>query len=257
MTGWPAGVGRAVHETLDSTNAEALRRAATEAGPFWIMARRQTGARGRRGSRWHMSDGDFAATMLMSVPGTPAEAALRCFVAGLALHEALSALAGCGSALRMKWPNDLLIGGRKLAGILLETAGPPLRLAVGIGVNLRSTPPAEALAARALAPVDFATATGQVVAPEVLLDHLAPAFADWEARLAREGFAPLRAAWLERAAHLGERVAVRLPDGAREGRFETIDATGALVLATEGGTATIQGGEVHFGAAEAVDAARD
>jgi BirA family transcriptional regulator, biotin operon repressor / biotin---[acetyl-CoA-carboxylase] ligase len=128
-----------------------------------------------------------------------------------------------------------LIGGRKLAGILLETAGPPLRLAVGIGVNLRSTPPAEALAARALAPVDLATATGQVVAPEVLLVHLAPAFADWEARLVREGFAPLRAAWLERAAHLGERVAVRLPGGTlREGRFETIDATGALVLATEG-----------------------
>jgi BirA family transcriptional regulator, biotin operon repressor / biotin---[acetyl-CoA-carboxylase] ligase len=185
MEPWPAGVGREVHATLDSTNAEALRRAATTPGPLWILALEQSAARGRRGRAWTTGRGNFAATLLMTPSGGPREAALRSFVAALALHEVLTGLVGAAGRFSLKWPNDVLVDGGKLAGILLETAGPPLRLAVGFGVNLVEAPvdlPPEAERAASLA-----DATGHRLAPEALLDALAPAFARWEARLVAEG----------------------------------------------------------------------
>lgn len=254
MEPWPAGVGREVHATLDSTNAEALRRAATTPGPLWILALEQSAARGRRGRAWTTGRGNFAATLLMTPSGGPGEAALRSFVAALALHEVLTGLVGAPGRFSLKWPNDVLVDGGKLAGILLETAGPPLRLAVGFGVNLVEAPvdlPPEAERAASLA-----DATGQRLVPEALLDALAPAFARWEARLVGEGFAPLREAWLARAARLGEAVVARLPGARHEGRFETIDASGALVLATDGGQVVLPAAEVYFGDG-ARDASRD
>jgi BirA family biotin operon repressor/biotin-[acetyl-CoA-carboxylase] ligase len=251
MADWPEGVGREVHAELDSTNAEALRRAAAgEAGPCWILALGQTAARGRRGRAWASLPGNFAASLLYRPPGTPALIALRSFAAALALHDALVEVTGRPERFALKWPNDVLLDGLKLAGILLETGGVPggpLALAVGIGVNLADAPEPGTLEPGAVAPVSLRGAMGIAVAPEAFLDLLAPGMAEWEARLAAEGFAPLRAAWLARAARLGEPVTARLPGRAIDGRFETIDQTGALVLATPTGRVALPAAEVHFG----------
>ncbi len=258
MTSWPAGVGREILAETDSTNAEALRRAATgRAGPEWICALRQTAARGRRGRPWTMGEGNFAASLLMRPPAATGTAlAQRSFVAALGLHDAMVAVTGRPELLALKWPNDVLLAGGKVAGILLETGGPagaPPALAIGIGVNLAAAPEAGDLEPRAAPPASLRGATGIAVRPEDFLDLLAPAVDAWEERLADEGFAPLRAAWLARASRIGEEVTARLPDRALTGRFETIDAAGALVLATDAGRVVLPAAEIHF--AEAVHAA--
>ncbi len=247
---WPAGVGREIHTELDSTSAEALRRGGAGA-PVWILAERQTAGRGRRGRAWRAPEGHFAATLLMRPEGPPAQMALRSFVAALALRDALVAVTGRGALFTLKWPNDVLLSGRKLAGILLETGTAPggAVLAVGIGVNLGAAPEIGALEPGALAPAGLAAETGQRVAPVDFLDVLAPAFARWEARLNAEGFEPLRQAWLAGAARLGEEMVARLPGREIAGRFETVDPTGALVVATATGREVLPAAEVHFAAA--------
>jgi BirA family transcriptional regulator, biotin operon repressor / biotin---[acetyl-CoA-carboxylase] ligase len=240
---WPAGWGRLILDEVDSTNAEALRRGADPGAPLWILARRQTGGRGRRGRAWADPPGNFAATLALRCGDPPARLALRSFVAALALHDALQGLTGLGPALRLKWPNDLLLNGGKLSGILLEGDGQGL-LAVGIGVNLRHAPPADPDAA--FAPVALRPATGFDPGAEGLLTHLAPAFARWEGRLAADGFAPLRAAFLDRAARLGDSIIARTMTETVTGRFETLDDTGALVLATAQGRRVIPAADIHF-----------
>ena len=248
MRSWPAGIGREVHEVLDSTNAEALRRAAAgEAGPVWIMALSQTAARGRRGRAWAAPAGNFGATLLMRPPG---DAALRSFVAALGLFDAMVAVTGRPELFALKWPNDVLLGGRKLAGILLEAVNGGA-LAVGIGVNLASAPEPDTLEAGAVPPVSLRAATGLAVDPGDFLDLLAPAVAAWEDRLADEGFAPLRTVWLARATRLGEPIVARLPGRTLEGRFETLDARGALVLATDAGRVVLPAADITFGSADA------
>jgi len=254
MRTWPAGIGHEIHEALDSTNAEALRRAAAgEAGPVWILARRQTAARGRRGRAWSAPAGNFGASLLMRPPGLPA---LRSFVAALGLFDAMVAVTGRPELFALKWPNDVLLSGGKLAGILLET-GRGGTLVIGIGVNLAGSPDPARLEPGAVRPVSLRAATGLVIAPEEFLDLLAPALQAWEDRLLADGFAPLRAAWLARATRLGEEITARLPDRAITGRFETVDETGALVLATAAGRVALPAAEVYFAAGEASHAACD
>lgn len=247
MADWPTGTGRVVHPVLDGTNAEAVRQAATGArGPLWIMAEAQSKGRGRRGRGWATLPGNFAATLLMAPPGGVRHAALRSFVAALALQDALVALTGRPEVFALKWPNDVLLSGAKLAGILLETCGEGTALAVGIGVNLAAAPEPGAVEPGALAPVSLAGALGLSVTPEELLDRLAPAFAHWEAQLVAEGFAPVREAWLARAGGIGAQVVARLPHAEHRGRFETIDADGALVLATSDGRLVLPAADLHF-----------
>lgn len=243
MSSWPEGVGREVHASLDSTNAEALRRAAAgEAGPLWIMAGEQTAARGRRGRPWASPAGNFGASLLMRPPG---DRALRSFVAALGLYDAMVALTGRPELFALKWPNDVLLSGGKLAGILLEAVNGGA-LVIGVGVNLADAPQVEALEPGAVRPVSLRGATGLSVAPEELLDQLAPAVAAWEDRLVDEGFAPLRTAWLKRATRIGEGITARLADRTLTGRFETIDATGALVLATDSGRVVLPAADITF-----------
>lgn len=246
MADWPAGTGRLVLDETDSTMAEAARQAAEGArAPLWILARRQTAGRGRRGRVWAMAEGNLAATLLMDPAAPPAEAALRSFTAALALRDALVAVGAAPARFRLKWPNDLLIDGGKLAGILLETL-PGGLLAIGFGVNLEAAPGAEALEPGALPAASLAGATGLRVTPDALLARLAPAFAGWEARLRTGGFAPVRAAWLAEAAGLGQRIRARFGRETREGVFETLDGTGALVLATARGRERIAAAEIQL-----------
>jgi BirA family transcriptional regulator, biotin operon repressor / biotin---[acetyl-CoA-carboxylase] ligase len=239
---WPDGYGRRVLNEAASTNDEAIKLAPTLEEPCWILARRQTAGRGRLGRKWTDPDGNFAASLALPLEEPPARKALRSFVAALALHDALRSVTG-DDAFALKWPNDVLLGGGKLSGILLET-GPGGVLVIGIGVNLRTAPPGDDAAP--FPPVALHPETGLDIPPERLLDHLAPAFAHWEERLRREGFAPVREAFLARAARLGEPVRARTHEAEIEGRFETIDAHGALVLETPRGRVAVPAADVFF-----------
>jgi len=242
-------VARHVLAEVDSTNSEAARLAPRLTQPTWILARRQTAARGRRGRAWAAPEGNFFATLVMRPSGDPVAAAQRSFVAALALADALGAAVGPAARLSLKWPNDVLLNGGKVAGILLESAGRGAgvsHLAVGIGVNLIAAPPAAAVEPGAARPVSVMGETGVRLAPEALLDLLAPAFARWDAQLSTWGFAPLRTAWLARAARLGEPIAARTMTETIEGRFETIDEAGALVLRTAAGPRAIPAADIYF-----------
>ena len=192
--------------------------------------------------------GNFHATLTFRPPGTPAETALYSFVAALALRDALVALTGVPDAFSLKWPNDVLLNGGKLAGILLESASNHTGmayLAVGIGVNLIAAPDPSLLDPDALPAVALLAQTGLRITPESLLDHIAPAFSNRAVQLA-QGFAHTRADWLAHAARLGEPIRARTAQQTSHGIFETIDASGALILRTAQGTISIPAAEVFF-----------
>lgn len=226
---------------------EAARQVATASGPTWILAHHQTAATGRRGRAWANPPGNFAATLLMRPEGGPAQAALRSFVAALALFDAFIAATGRTAPFALKWPNDVLLNGGKVAGILLESVGrDAAHLAIGIGVNLAAAPTAALLEAGAVPPVSLAGETGARVTPGEFLDLLAPAFAAREAQFTTYGFAPIRAAWLQRAARLGEAITARTGTQTQTGTFETVDDSGHLILQTPQGRQAIAAAEVFF-----------
>ncbi|SES94468.1 biotin--[acetyl-CoA-carboxylase] ligase [Oceanicella actignis] len=252
---WPEGVGRLILDEIDSTNEEARRRARSRAAaggwdgrPLWIMARRQLAGRGRRGAPWTAPEGNLNATLLMRPEAPAAQAALLSFAACLAVAELLDAHAP-GGRVALKWPNDALLDGGKVAGVLLESegAGPRLDwLAIGVGVNLAAHPQLPPEARGAFPPTSLRAAGAMAPRPEEALEILAAAFARRAARMAREGFAPIREEWLARAARLGQTIEARLPGRVLRGVFEDVDGEGALVLRTGDGPVRIAAAEVHF-----------
>ncbi len=237
------------YDDLDSTNGEARRRAeAGESGPVWITAKRQTAGRGRRGRAWETGAGNLAASLLMTTDVPAAQAAQLSFVAALAAADLAEACLGPGAG-RLKWPNDLLVHGRKAAGILVESGARSdgrLWLVVGIGVNLAKAPEGMIPAATAFAE----HMASRPPAPLEALELLADAFERWRATWAEEGFALIARAWTERAHCLGSRCEARLPDRTLSGVAEGLDADGALKLRLDGGeVARITAGDVFFGEA--------
>ncbi len=233
---------------VDSTNAEGLRRASGLSRPTWVFAHRQTAARGRRGRPWVMDPGNFAATLILRQVGPPAEAAQYSFVAALALRDVLAGYAGA-SAVALKWPNDVLLNGGKVAGILLESTGSAGRigaLAIGIGVNLVSAPAVASVDPGATPPVSLAGESGAVVTPRDFLDRIAAGFAEIDSFRARHGFSGVRDLWLAGAARLGGTITARTMTDTVTGVFETIDQAGALVLATPVGRRVIPAADVFF-----------
>ncbi len=235
-------------ETVDSTNAEARRRAeAGEVGPLWITARRQTAGRGRRGRAWETGAGNLAATLLTTTGRPPAQAAEIAFVAALAVAD-LALAQVPDTLLRLKWPNDVLVDGRKVSGILIESGLRPdgrLWLAIGVGVNLKSAPVAADRPATTLA--DHLRAdVADPLSPDAALQVLARAFdirlVTWETY----GFEPVRAAWTART-DLGRQCVVRLDLETLEGVAEALEDDGALRLRLEdGGVRRITAGDVFF-----------
>lgn len=241
--------GRIVLPEIDSTNAEGFRRAAGLPGPTWIVAGLQTAGRGRRARPWSSPPGNFHGTLVLKPHEPPETVALRSFAAALALRDAFVQLTGLSGSFALKWPNDVLCNGGKIAGILLESQGlngPDPVLCVGIGVNLIAAPDPSQVEPGAVPPASLLQETGLRVLPEAFLDALAPAFARWEASLAGQGFAPLREAWLAHAARLGETIRARTGSETREGQFQGIDAQGNLILRTAQGTLAIPAAEVFF-----------
>jgi BirA family biotin operon repressor/biotin-[acetyl-CoA-carboxylase] ligase len=246
----PEGYGLIVFDEIDSTNEEARRRAAAGVtGPLWIVAHTQTAGRGRRGRTWVSPRGNLMATLLLDPGCDPGDAARLSFVAALAVHDALCAWVPA-SKVRLKWPNDALVEGRKVAGILLETAsnggGNKLPwLAIGIGINLVHAPE------QASYPASSVNAYGP--APDCL-SALTTLATSWDHRFAimrGYGFGAIRSAWLERAAGLGTEIEVRLPAETIIGRFEGLESDGALeLLLADGQRRLISAGEVFFPTAQ-------
>jgi BirA family biotin operon repressor/biotin-[acetyl-CoA-carboxylase] ligase len=176
--------------------------------------------------------------------------ALRSFAAALALRDALIAAGVAGDTITLKWPNDVLISGRKVAGILLESSprGALPCLAIGFGVNLAVHPDLGAVEVGATLPTSVLAQTGLTITAEDFLTHLAASYALREAQFTKAGFAPLRADFLAHAARMGEVITARLGTGASyTGRYETIDETGNLILTTAAGRMAIPAADVFFG----------
>jgi BirA family transcriptional regulator, biotin operon repressor / biotin---[acetyl-CoA-carboxylase] ligase len=237
-----AGVRHITYETLGSTNAEALKLArADERGPLWITAQSQSAGRGRRGSAWVSPPGNLYATLLLSEPSAPEQAPQLSFVAALALHDAVAQCAPqLGPLLKVKWPNDLLVGGAKTAGILIEGESEPrFAVAIGIGVNCVTHPNDTPFPATDLAAVGVMATPEQIFA--ALSEAMQPRLAQWRRG---HGFAAIRADWLKRAAGLGEDIRVRLAERELSGRFQGLDEAGRLIVQQADGLVAVTAGEV-------------
>ncbi len=259
-----AAAGYRIHafDTIGSTNDEAMRLArAGDPGAIWIATAEQTAGRGRRGRRWETPKGNLGASCLTILDATSVRhAATLGFVAGLALHDALTAIApdlpfavgldaaeGTGTRFALKWPNDVVVGTAKLAGIMLESemrTDGGMAIVVGIGVNVAAAPDGLPYPVTSLAALGIETdATGVF---RELSDSWQHHHRVWAGG---RGLAAIRSAWLERAAGLGGPVALKVGERVLSGVFETIDEDGRLMVRTaDGGLEAVAAAEVHFGA---------
>jgi BirA family biotin operon repressor/biotin-[acetyl-CoA-carboxylase] ligase len=259
-----AGYRLAAFEQIGSTNAEAMSRARDgERGPMWFVTSEQTAGRGRRQRAWIAPRGNLASSVLEVMDVPPAIAATLGFAAGLALEAALQKLSIEANLRRagsdplkfsLKWPNDVMAERQKLAGILLEAeavAGNGLAVVVGIGTNVVAAPEGTPTPATSLA------ALGVQIGAEELFMALSDAWVEFRSVWDNgRGFADIRRLWLERAAGLGDRVAIQTGSTTVEGTFDTIDETGCLIVRTaEGKRMPIAAGEVYFGSAASAGAA--
>lgn len=257
-----AGYKLAALERTGSTNADAIESArAGERGPIWFVTAEQTAGRGRRQRAWVSPRGNLAASVLEILDVAPSVAATIGFAAGLAEEAALEKVS-IEAAMRLgpdrprytlKWPNDVLANGKKLVGIGLEAeaVGDRLAIVVGIGTNIVAAPEGTPTPAVSLA------ALGVQISAEELFSALTDAWVEfrgiWDDG---RGFAEIRKLWLERAARLGEPIAIHTGTMVLEGIFDTIDDTGCLIVRTaEGRRVPIAAGEVFFGPVRSVGAA--
>lgn len=243
-----SGFRLASFDTLGSTNAEALERVrAGDPGGLWVVTDNQFGGRGRRSRAWIAPKGNLAASLLIRTEVSIAIDATLGFVAGVALERAIMRV---GPYLRhrisLKWPNDILADGAKLAGILLESE--PLddgrrAVVIGIGVNVVAAP--EGLPYPAVSLMSLGTNVSAQALFGALAEEWSRAFAIWDEG---RGMATIRDLWLERAVGLNAPISVQTPEGILGGVFETIDDMGRLIMQRADGTeAVIAAGEVHFG----------
>lgn len=210
------------------------------------MAHDQTAARGRQGRPWVVPPGNLSATLVLKPDCTMAQAAQRSFVAANALFAALATYIS-PDRLSLKWPNDVLLDGGKIAGILLESSGTAQSLnwlSIGFGVNLEHAP--QGLSDAAFPPTSLYDAGGDLIAAEDFLTTLACTYATQEAKLVAMGFGRIRQDWLQRAARLGDVITARTPKTTMTGVFTTINAEGHLILDTADGTQEIPAADVYF-----------
>ncbi len=257
-----AGYRLRCFETIGSTNNEALAAGiAGDPGGLWFTALEQTAGRGRRGRAWVGPQGNMAATLLIVPDADPAVAATLGFVAGVSLNLALSRLVPTGIAridpsgglvepaarIALKWPNDVLADGAKLAGILLEAHkldDGRHAIAIGIGVNVVAAPTGLPYPATSLNDMGIGCTAAEVF--EALSDAWVEIFGIWADG---RGVASVLALWRNAATGIGAPVAVTQNGQTVRGIFETIDDSGRLVVRDETDTRiAITAGDVHFGA---------
>src|SRR5437667_3758646 len=251
-----AGYRLAAFDRIGSTNAEAMARARDgERGPMWFVTSEQTAGRGRRHRPWIAPRGNLASSVLEVVDVSPAVAATLGFAAGVALEAALqkvsieASLRSAGSdhmKFSLKWPNDVLAGRQKLAGILLEAeaiAANRLAVVVGIGTNVVAAPEGTPTPATSLAALGIQVRAEELFA--ALSDGWAAFRGIWDNG---RGFGEIRRLWLERAAGLGQAVSIKSGSALIEGIFDTIDEQGCMIVrTTTGDLVPITAGDVYFG----------
>lgn len=245
------------YECVDSTNEEAKRLA--EAGAAHgavIWAKEQTAGRGRLQREWESKSGNLFVSILLSPKCTLAEAAQLSFVSAVAAVEALQPLLPGKGEFRCKWPNDILLGKKKVGGILLESfttytedhAKPKQWVVVGVGMNIDSYPE------QAIYPTTSLREAGvEVVSAKIVLgrfiEHFIEQYDLWTSR----GFAPIRESWLQHAYGLGTEVEVRDGEKIVKGTFKDLTASGEMLLcAPKGQEYVINCGDVFFNPLKAV-----
>ena len=231
---------------VDSTNEEARRMAAAhETVPTWIMADKQTAGRGRRGRVWQSPSGNLMTTLYLPIGLDAVKAGQLAFVAGLALERTVSTFLGSAAQASLKWPNDVLIDGKKASGILLESAMRDSKidwLAIGLGLNLAHHPDDTPYPATSLAAY-METPPGNLAAVQLLAKAFDEVFRQWR----NGGFGPILQAWRAVAHGLGRPIVAKLENEQFEGIFKDIDEKGALVLEKAAGEIlTIDAGDVFF-----------
>ena len=245
----PSGYRLLKLETVDSTNAEARRRsAAGEPGPLWVWSSRQSAGRGRAGREWRSEHGNLFASLLITVACPLSVASQLALLAGLAAYDSIAKFLSeeAREQLLLKWPNDVLLGGEKVAGMLLESANGPQEhrstVVIGTGINLAHHPeelpqPATSLAAH-----------GATVTPAAALEALGAATDTWLSRWSEgASFQSIRRAWLDRAGPTGGLLRVRLHNEETEGLFAGLDSGGALrLLMSDGVERRVAAGDVFF-----------
>lgn len=236
------------HDSVASTNDEALALARRgECGPLWVVASRQTAGRGRSGRSWQSPPGNLHASLLLPVGAPAANVPQLALVAGVGLFDAVAAAVGESplADLRLKWPNDILVGTAKLGGILVESSrnGAAAAAAIGIGVNVTTAPAVPGRVVTSLASL------GVRVARDRLLEELSRGLLGWIARWGDgRGFAEVRSAWVARAGAIGEPIVVRSATGEIAGLYRGLDEDGALLVeAEEGRTIKVSHGDVELG----------
>lgn len=249
-----AGVGLTVFAETTSTNTEAMAHARKGGqGPCWFVTTMQTAGRGRRNRAWVAPRGNLASTMLEILDVTPPVAATLGFAAGVALEQALKQVSAeaamraprsAANTYRLKWPNDVLAGGKKLVGMLLEAEALPngkLAVVTGMGTNVVAAP--DGMDATCLQAIGVsATAEDLFVA---LSDRWQEMVGIWDRG---RGFSEIRDLWLDRAAGLGETVNIRSGASIISGIFDTLDDTGCMIVVTaDRRRIPIAAGDVHFG----------
>lgn len=234
-----------LRDTVGSTSdeAKALASAGAAHGTL-VWAQEQTAGRGRLDRQWQSPRGNLYTSCILRPDVTPARAAELGFVAALAMAETVRALLPATVPVALKWPNDVLVDGGKVAGILLEAQSGPRGaidwLVLGMGINVVAAPTDTPYRAVALQPLG-AVADAKLVL-ELLYGALAERLDDWQ----RSGFAGIRARWLALARGLGQPIEIRQGTETVEGRFVDLDPDGALVLETLDGRRRITTGDVHF-----------
>ena len=219
--------------------------AAHETVPTWILADSQTAGRGRRGRAWQSPVGNLMTTLYLPISFDAVKAGQLAFVAGLALERTVSALIGERAQASLKWPNDVLVDGKKASGILLESAMRDNKidwLAIGLGLNLAHHPDDTPYPATSLAAY-MDTPANNLAALEILARAFDEVFRQWR----NGGFGPVLQAWRAVAHGLGGPIVATLENEQFEGIFKNIDEKGALILQTAAGdTMTIDAGDVFF-----------
>ncbi len=259
-----AGYRLAAFDSVGSTNSEAAAAAqGDDPGKIWFTALQQTEGRGRRGRQWATPHGNLAASLLLRPQANAPVTATLGFVAGVALDKALSELlpsssvkhgidgadgqsGGAGARVALKWPNDVLADGAKLAGILLESANVPgsgPAITIGFGVNVVSAPadlPYPATCVR-----DLGSDLDAETIHTALAEHWVETFELWNHGTGMEAILDQ---WRRAAAGIGAEVAISTHGEVIRGVFETVDAEGQLIVRTpDGRRIPITAGDVHFG----------
>ena len=235
-------------DETESTNSEALKLAESTDKPTFVVAKKQTNGRGRIDRSWSDPSGNFSGSILIKIDEDLQNLALRSFVAALSVFDAIDQKIGKKHELLIKWPNDLLLNGKKICGILLETRnfGTVSALVIGIGVNLLSSPNLDKNQNIIIKPGSILAETGVKLDPIDFSELIADQYVLREKQFRTMGFSKIRKIWMDRATKLGKRITARTPNFEYHGIFDSVDEKGQLVIIDNGEKKKIAAAEIFF-----------